>query len=175
MRWFGLIALAAVLIGVASAQAAPAQLYNKTVSIGWSVQSTVRDPDGRQAQHLQHHQLHRLCQQRGAAFRAVVAFRCEALGERRDHARHNSNQERRSQRPAFRRQQPRCQPGIFRRRWIRRDARGGFVRCRLFQLFGEDHPRQGKRQRHEAEGVGRHRAGDPLGYGDEHELLGERR
>jgi hypothetical protein len=48
MRWFGLIALAAVLIGVASAQAAPAQLYNKTVSIGWSVQSTVRDPDGRQ-------------------------------------------------------------------------------------------------------------------------------
>jgi hypothetical protein len=48
MRWFGLIAPAAVSVGVASAHAAPAQLYNKTVSIGWSVQSTVRDPDGRE-------------------------------------------------------------------------------------------------------------------------------
>jgi hypothetical protein len=46
MRLLGLIAVTCFFVGIASAHAAPAQLYNKTVSIGWSVQSKVRDPDG---------------------------------------------------------------------------------------------------------------------------------
>jgi hypothetical protein len=44
MRLFYLILLAFVFAGIEGARAAPPQLLNKTVSIGWTTQSTVRDP-----------------------------------------------------------------------------------------------------------------------------------
>ena len=47
MRLFCLISCA-LLAGVTAANSAPSQLYNKTVSIGWSVQNMVRDPDGKE-------------------------------------------------------------------------------------------------------------------------------
>ena len=52
MRLFCLTIFGTIFIGLfinlSSAHAAPAQLYNKTISIGWSVQATVREPDGRE-------------------------------------------------------------------------------------------------------------------------------
>lgn len=48
MRLLGLILLTYVVAGMNGSYAAPPQLYNKTVSIGWSVQATVRDPDGKE-------------------------------------------------------------------------------------------------------------------------------
>lgn len=48
MRRFFLILWAVVMFGFGPCQAAPSQLYNKTVSIGWTVQGMVRDPDGKE-------------------------------------------------------------------------------------------------------------------------------
>jgi hypothetical protein len=48
MRLINLVFCAYVFVGVEAARAAPPQLYNKTVSIGWSVQSTQRDPGGQE-------------------------------------------------------------------------------------------------------------------------------
>lgn len=48
MRLLCLVLFAFAFIGIDYSHAAPPQLYNKTVSFGWSVQSTVRDPDGKE-------------------------------------------------------------------------------------------------------------------------------
>ena len=48
MRLFGLILCAGLFMNIGVSHAAPSQLYNKTVSIGWSVQNMVRDPDGKE-------------------------------------------------------------------------------------------------------------------------------
>jgi hypothetical protein len=48
MRLFFPVMLVCIFAGINSSHAAPAQLYNKTVSVGWSVQSMVREPDGKE-------------------------------------------------------------------------------------------------------------------------------
>ena len=48
MRLFCLILPATLFMSVGVSHAAPSQLYNKTVSIGWSVQNMMRDPDGKE-------------------------------------------------------------------------------------------------------------------------------
>ncbi len=48
MRLFFLILFASVFAGMDCSHAAPPQLYNKTVSMGWSAQSILRDPDGKE-------------------------------------------------------------------------------------------------------------------------------
>jgi hypothetical protein len=48
MRLFCLILFSYAFAGINPSHAAPPQLYNKTVSIGWTVQSTLRDPDGKE-------------------------------------------------------------------------------------------------------------------------------
>ncbi len=39
-----------VLFGIDASWAAPAQLYSKTITIGWTAQTTMRDPAGKQTQ-----------------------------------------------------------------------------------------------------------------------------
>ena len=48
MRLFCLILSATLFISADPSHAAPSQLYNKTVSISWSVQNMMRDPDGKE-------------------------------------------------------------------------------------------------------------------------------
>jgi hypothetical protein len=48
MRLLCFILSVSLFMGTSASQAAPSQLYNKTVSIAWSVQNMMRDPDGKE-------------------------------------------------------------------------------------------------------------------------------